>query len=683
MEDAFTAAAHDAASEPGSWSEHRERFHEETRWKLDRMRVSKELTGDEKLVISGNKMEDGHLGRVYLYVGEPRIDGQPDARTSDGALAGFRSQDALDAAIALANIVEMVAPYAWAEGVREERGRLRPAGDTGVVANAESDAKRHAYPAQALKGMGRDSTGWGNLVREVSAFVDRFGLPHMASAGRSIDDSSWLDHINVRLFDERCHPTVDDFQRSLDAWIKCDIDQLSAKLIEDEMLKTAGIASPGETSIEEWERCTQEEEGDLACSNIPDRIIQKAKEMTIEQWRRHARGSRSVEELYAAELGQLAKHFGGFSNYGALLMRERERLAVIDEKLEPIVCEYRNKMLWDSEELVGERRACIEELRRERDSVHLSFPELVKASQDAVAVLGEKAGALSEHGVWRLNLRAVYDCALLVHDAIEMLLAIRGDEAAFQRILSKVHMERFLLRDGGDPGRYTLWFESVGSDLDNPYPYGGRYVYHADLDGSRVELVRQERSWSPRTFGGSDWMYYRLCERGTGYGDFRELTRQALPYFVEAMIADGKDRRNYKRRFAPGAKVDADNMSYVVNDCDHDLMATIWGALDLVRKGEVDLALIRCEVCGRLVRVRKRRGDAKRRKTCSSACRQRKSRGRVDSEHQELKSAYLEYMESGKEVRVGVDEPRQDPANVRDERGHLDYVASLLFPSSR
>ena len=168
------------------WAEHMKEADKKNRAVLNALHVSKELTFGRKIVMSGNKMDDGRCGRVYLGVGGERIDGLPNSRTKKGDLASFGRQDALDAAVALANIVEVVGPYAWREGEKKAQEKSAPASLGHGITSVDPDPERYAYPAQDLKDMSRGCAGWNLLVSEVSSFVDRFGLLHMTSPDRAV-----------------------------------------------------------------------------------------------------------------------------------------------------------------------------------------------------------------------------------------------------------------------------------------------------------------------------------------------------------------------------------------------------------------------------------------------------------------------------------------------------------------
>lgn len=665
------------------WAEHMKEADKKNRAVLNALHVSKELTFGRKIVMSGNKMDDGRCGRVYLGVGGERIDGLPNSRTKKGDLASFGQQDALDAAVALANIVEVVGPYAWREGEKKAQEKSAPASLGHGITSVDPDPERYAYPAQDLKDMSQGCAGWDLLVSEVSSFVDRFGLLHMTSPDRRFDNNSWLSHVDVNFFGDDDPLSLEDFRADWEKRLNEEIGFEEYRLLEQREYKKAGVFD-SDVSPEERQTAMAKVRSELDCSQVPAEVVKEARDLVIERERRGFRqsGVNDLEGLYALKLSCYVKSFAKFSDYVTLRKDELARLAPIEEELGCLERERASRRHWKDDERTKERDARISDLRKRLDSIHLSFSDLVKASQDAVAAFGDRVESLAEHGVWSVNLHGFYNCSLLVHDALEMLCAIDGDEGAFRRILPRFHMERFLPNGEEDFARYTLWFESIGSDMDNPWPYDDRYAYKASVDGREVELARRDHPWERQTFGGRDWLYYRLLERTDGLDDFERLVRENLPFFVEAMISDGKSRRNYKGCFAPGARVTRDSLSYTVNDRDHDLMATIWSALELVRVKDIELDLSKCEVCGRLIRVKKQQRGGKRKKTCSDACRQSLSRGKVDEAAVRLRDDFNAFMESGAEIRIGVDEPAEEPLSP-EPVNVFDSVLNAIFQAKR
>ena len=111
-------------------------------------------------------------------------------------------------------------------------------------------------------------------------------------------------------------------------------------------------------------------------------------------------------------------------------------------------------------------------------------------------------------------------------------------------------------------------------------------------------------------------------------------------------------------------------------------MATIWSALELVRVKDIELDLSKCEVCGRLIRVKKQQRGGKRKKTCSDACRQSLSRGKVDEAAVRLRDDFNAFMESGAEIRIGVDEPAEEPLSP-EPVNVFDSVLNAIFQAKR
>lgn len=634
---------------------------------LSSLHVCSELTRDDNLVLSGNKTEDGHLGYVYLWAGEPRLDKSPNARTMKKDLANCMRQDSLDAAVALANIAELVAPYAWDNGRENASQEPRIIEYPDETRGLDPVVPSAAYPAEDLKGMGPGSPGWDVLVGETSSFVDRYGLLHMPSGEGPFDDCGWLKHDTLRFWGESNHETFEDFKAFFEGRV---IDRINR-----ERLRMAGQEGRAQADLSELDE-------------------EAAKALLVEAFR-YEPGLRidsldalraNEPNLYAAELSPFVKKYNGGESFDELRAKERERLCRLDDEIGDLQKRYRRMSASESEDKRESREREIKDKYDEWEAVRvLDSGDLAKAAIQAKKILGDKAENLSVNGVWRVDPGTYYYNALLVHDAIEMMAAIDGDDRAFRRILPKFHLEMFLPRhrlDRASFGRLTLWFESVGHDSYNPNPYDARYIYSADGEVGELDLARRNAGNGWQSFGGTDWLYYRLCERGEGYSDFENLVRKHLPFFLEQLIRDGTSR-NYKGRFAPAFPVARGSLEYRVNDRGHDLMATIWSSLELVRRGEAKLDLSRCEVCGRLIRRKRSQGDGNVKKTCDDRCRQRKSRGDFDLEALRLQADYAAYMESGEEVRVGVDdlwEAETDnvssgPVEIREHPRLVDTIA--------
>lgn len=250
------------------WAEHMKEADKKNRAVLNALHVSKELTFGRKIVMSGNKMDDGRCGRVYLGVGGERIDGLPNSRTKKGDLASFGQQDALDAAVALANIVEVVGPYAWREGEKKAQEKSAPASLGHGMKSVDLDPGRYAYPAQDLKDMSQGCAGWNLLVSEVSSFVDRFGLLHMTSPNRRFDNSSWLSHVDVSFFGDGDPLSLEDFRADWEKRLNKEIEFEEYHLLDQRACKKAGVFD-SDVSPEERQVAMAKVRSELDCSQVP------------------------------------------------------------------------------------------------------------------------------------------------------------------------------------------------------------------------------------------------------------------------------------------------------------------------------------------------------------------------------------------------------------------------------
>lgn len=279
----------------------------------------------------------------------------------------------------------------------------------------------------------------------------------------------------------------------------------------------------------------------------------------------------------------------------------------------------------------------------------------------------DERDSLSKKGYIEVNADSMYRIALLFRDALDLYSAINGDEAAFNRALSKIHMEMFdvdsiesedgcadsAVKEHVATSRYTIWFESCGFDPDNPGSEMHYASYEAQLSGCRLKLSRKRKEGrDDRGLYGCGRAVHILCSPEETPDDFKRSARKHLQDFLDGLIEEGAEH-NYKGLFAKSASVDPGKPLISVNDFSTDLVCTLWSVMDMINKGEIPVKLARCEFCGRLMNVARKRGNA--RKVCDSSCRsqllKRKTKG-YKSKDEEIRREYLSYIESSDAVHI-------------------------------
>ena len=290
----------------------------------------------------------------------------------------------------------------------------------------------------------------------------------------------------------------------------------------------------------------------------------------------------------------------------------------------------------------------------------------------------------------------MYSIGLLFHDAVELHMAIQGDGDAFERVLTKVHMELFDAvgpapdagGTGADPvgpavgGRYTIWFESCGLDPANPGSNMERDAYAAEAAGVQMRLHRRESSREEQERYGCGRTVHILCGPGETPLAFRELARKYLPRFLEGLVKEGLEL-NYRGAFAEPAAVDPRKPAVTVNDFGTDLVRTLWSVMDLVAKGRIPLSVSRCKCCGRLMNTAREAGHA--REFCDASCRSlhrkraaAQERSGKENGDARARREFLEHMGSGRAVRVGMSSHMGPEMQPGPEPGKMGVLEALL-----
>lgn len=309
--------------------------------------------------------------------------------------------------------------------------------------------------------------------------------------------------------------------------------------------------------------------------------------------------------------------------------------------------------------------------------IHVDERMLIDASVDAYSGFDEEERtSLSKWGYWLPEADALYDMSLLYRDALEIYAAMTGDESAFERVLTKVHMEKFDVEMTGEESsyakdvedeisdRYVMWFESCGRD---------RYWPGTNLIGCECEvkykgldftLSRKPVKWSSgnELYGGGRRVFV-LCGRGETPDYFRVAAFRNLGSFLNGLISEGLNGAHqgygkYVRYFAPHAKVDPNNPIIRVNDVNTDLSRTLWEVMRLIATGEVALKLDRCKCCGRFINRAHEAGNV--REFCDSSCRSlykkriaAKEKSGKASADATVRHEFYSFMESGRGVNMG------------------------------
>ncbi len=587
------------------------------------LHVCKELSGNGRFHPSGNGLGPTFAGSSVLWFQGARRQGAPSSRTKKSEAPSFAQQDAVDALLAFANIAERVAPFCWANDplvLEPEHGECGEKG--GEV-----------------------------LRKEVDGFVDRYGLPHMRSDGRGPGTRKNPLEPQPLFF-------IDDYKGYYSACTES---------------KKSFLGHLGSGRAAESFRRGLESEG---------LFVEGDKRLTSER-------------IYFDGMRRFAKDFSDPSGMGEKIcaLAEKEmrlesdlRAAVRDKYLKSLRADGSiDKAVYDG---YRERESrCRDEIRH----LHLEEGDLLHSCERAYGLFtADERDSLSSDGYVEIDICRMYRISLLFHDALELYMAINGDEAAFNRVLGKIHMEVFEVGsvDAEDEyadkevaeamaaERYTIWFESCGSDPDNPGSNMDYSSYATRLSGCRLKLSRQEeRAFEDRELYGCGRAVHVLCEPGETPENFRPLARKYMRAFLDGLIEEGVTN-NYKGQFAEAGKIDPAKPLIDVNDFGTDLVRTLWEVMSLISKGEITIQLAHCEFCRKLMNVARGRGTA--RKVCDASCRGRlhksEKSGAVTDE-EKIRRAYRAFAESEDAVHIGVIShmgPEMQPE--KDEPGFLGKV---------
>lgn len=560
------------------------------------------LSGKSRFHVRYNGLGPTFDGAPVFWFQGARKEGAPDARTKKSERPDFARQNAVDALLAFANIAEITAPYCWANDPRP----LDPEGGS----------------------FGKE--GKKVLRKEVSNFVNQFGLPHMRSDG-------WGPGTRRNPLEPRYLSFSEDYEKDFKARIAS----------ENSRLKSARSGLEAGFLLDGLKRDGLLVEGD--------------KELT-------------AERIFFHGMKRIAKDFSGLSGI-------EEKIDVLEEKNKELQAEqkaiikrkYQESALPDGsiDESIFDRY--LEEEDRYMNEIHhlhLDKGDLLHACECAYRRFSEEErDSLSHDGYIMLEAGSVYQIALLFRDAMELYMAINGDVAAFNRVLGKVHMELFDVEsvDPGDgcsdpsdvktmvEGCYTIWFESCGWDWDNPGSNKTRDSYQVELSHCRFSLSRKEEEgfWKQEHYGCGRVVHI-LCSPGETPDDFKDLARKHLKDFLNGLIEEGVSR-NYKGLFAEAGRINPERPLVKVNDFGVDLVCTLWNVMDLINRGEIPFELARCEFCGKLMNVARERGNA--RNVCDSSCRsqlrKRKTKG-VESEQERIRREFFAFAESEEAVHIGM-----------------------------
>ncbi|MBQ9043292.1 MAG: hypothetical protein IJ111_10825 [Eggerthellaceae bacterium] len=484
--------------------------------------------------------------------------------------------------------------------------------------------------------LGDAGKGRSVLVAEAGRFADRFGLPHMGADGTGPETRN----TPLRRGTLRFTGSYEDEFRA------------SARRMREV------LSSPGSAFSRNMYRRSLEErglyvEGDAAATEA---------------------------RIFVDGMAPFAKDFSGISDY------RKQRAAIVAERdgLEARMRDARP----DAAE-TGEVDNRIARLHLDEGMLSLACERAFRRFDDA----GRRS--LSEDGYVLPDVDAMYGVGLLFRDAIELFAAIGGDDAAFARVLTKAHMELFDVAGavgdpeggGADPavaaaeGRYTLWFESCGSDPANPGSNMSRHEYVADVAGTRLRLRRRESDWRDEERYGCGRAVHVLCGPGETPRAFEGLVRKHLPDFLDGLIREGVEL-NYRGLFAEPAPIDSKRPAVTVNDFGSDLVRTLWTVMDLVSKGEIPLRIARCKCCGRLMNTAREAGHA--REFCDSSCRSlhrkrvaAQEKSGKENEDARVRREFLEYMESGRGIHVGMTShmgPEMQPDPEPEREGVLESI---------
>lgn len=493
------------------------------------------------------------------------------------------------------------------------------------------------------------------LRKEVNNFVNQFGLPHMRSDG-------WGPGTRKNPLEPRYLSFSEDYEK--------DFEDLIAS--ENSRLKNARNGLEIGFLQHRLKRSGLLVEGD--------------KELT-------------AERIFFHGMKRFAKDFSGLSEIEKKIdvLEEKKKELEAEEKI-AIKRKYRESALPDGSidesifnRYLEEENRCMNEIHH----LHLDKGDLIHACECAYRLFSEEErDSLSHDGYIMLDAWGMYQIALLFRDAMELYMAIDGDDAAFNRVLGKIHMELFDV-ESVDPGAgcfdpstvktmvegcYTIWFESCGRDWDNPGSNMTRDSYQVELPHCLLSLSRKEY-WSitKQEYYGCGRTVHILCSPGETPNDFKDIARKHLKDFLNGLIEEGVSH-NYKGLFAEAGRINPERPLVKVNDFGVDLVYTLWNVMDLINKGEIPFELARCEFCGKLMNVARERGNA--RNVCDSSCRsqlrKRKAKG-VESEQEKIRREFFAFAESEEAVHIGMTShmgPEMQPKE--EEPGFLDAAIRAL-----
>ena len=590
------------------------------------LHVCDKLSGNGRFHVSGNGLGATFADSLVLWFQGEREEGSPDSRTRKSARSSFIRQNAVDAMLALANIADRTAPYCWENDPRP----LEP--------------ERGSYGQR----------GGAVLAKEVASFVDQFGLPHMRSDG-------WGPGTRKLPLEALRLSFTDDYDRDFDA-------QSAMK----RLMIQSPISGYSSETLKDW----------LKRDGL---FVEGSKWLT-------------TERVYFRGMEHLAKdfsHIDGVKWKIRALEKEEKR---IEAEADALVRQGCDSSLPDGSFDEAAYDRCLEEADRHRSEIrhlHLGKEDLLDSCRRAYDLFSDdEREGLSQNGCIEFDVHRMYLIALLFHDALDLYMAANGDEAAFSRVLGKIHMEIFDVDsveagDGcADPtavksmaaGCYTIWFESCGLDPDNPGSDKSYYSYQPQLSGCSLSLSRQEeRAFERQELYGCGRAVHVLCAPGETPARFGDHARKYLPDFLDGLIKEGIGH-NYKELFADSASIDPKKPLISVNDFGADLVRTLWGVMDLVRKGEIPLKLARCECCGRLMNSARNRGNA--RSVCDSSCRsllrKRKAKG-TESEIEKMRRGYFSFVESAEAVHVGMSLHMGPEMQHREEASDFGGAVASAF----
>lgn len=585
------------------------------------------LSGNSRFHASDNGLGPTFDGVPVFWFQGTRKEGAPDARTRKSERPNFAQQNAVDALLAFVNIAEKTAPYCWANDPR-------PLDPEGGFCGKEG--------AKVLR-------------KEVSNFVNQFGLPHMRSDG-------WGPGTRKNPLEPRYLSFSKDYEKDFEARIAS----------ENFRLKSARSGL---------------ETGFLLYSLKRDGLLVEGdKELT-------------AERVFFHGMKRIAKDFSSFSGIEKKIdVLEKKEKELEAEQKAIIKRKYQESALPDGsiDKSIFDRY--LEEEYRYMNEIHhlhLDKGDLLHACERAYRLFSEaERDSLSHDGYITLDAWGVYQIALLFRDAMDLYMAINGDDAAFNRVLGKIHMELFDVEwvdpvDGcSDPsdvktmaeGCYTIWFESCGWDWDNPGSNMTRDSYQVELSHCRLSLSRKEEGvFGKQEHYGCGRVVHILCSPGETPDDFRDLARKHLKDFLDGLIEEGVSL-NYKGLFAEAGRINPEKPLVKVNDFSADLVRTLWNVMDLINEGKIPLEIARCEFCGKFMNVARERGNA--RNVCDSSCRsrlhKRKAKG-IETERERIRREFFAFAESEEAVHIGMTShmgPEMQPKE--EEPGFFDAAVRAL-----